>query len=282
MRFSLNYFVFCIDELKSARFCSWINIALLLLSVAASGAVAADVDGVLIQQQRFEDKLTFVMTKNALKATMPIHFWTAIAKAPDWRVYMYNSNSKLRYELTFEQWLLGGALDRSNDSLDVYENWKKMKILSSSESTKGKLKLRKVVYKSFGERLGREYHGMGELDQKLGVTKPQKQVESYSCFYAPDIGYEKPNAFLYSLDLMPPAKGIPMEYVVNFKGGTKSYRVYTRSISDTKVAKDNFDLPKGYKLASSPREVFVALNPSAIKEMFNDLDVGTPFGTKDH
>lgn len=255
-----------------------IETALLLVCVAQA-AVAADVDGYRFRQNRFAESMIVVLTKDAVKAVMPMHHWTAVAKAPDWRVYMYNTNSKLRFDLSMQDWLHSGVLDKANDALDVYEKSKKLKVLSVSDTEQNKLKLRRIVYKSLGEELGRAYHGMGDIDKKLGVGTKMLPVESYTCLYATEIGSEKINAFLYSLNMIPPAKGFPMQYVVNLKGGRKMIRVMTPSIANAKISSDTFDVPKGYKLAASPGEVFMAVSPTAVKEMFKELDVGTPFGT---
>ncbi|MDZ4834129.1 MAG: hypothetical protein SGJ27_10170 [Candidatus Melainabacteria bacterium] len=272
-------------ELLSARL---FVVAMLLFSCSlissgcSSAARAADDDGLLIRQERFGEPLTIVMTKNAIKTTLPRHHWTAFAKAPDWRVYMFNSNSKLRYDLSFEDWLRGGVLVRSNDSLDVYSKAKSLKIISSGDLIEAKLKLKRLTYKSFGETISRRYHGLGDVDYVLGVSKKSKAevAESYSCLYAPGVGNERINLFLYSLNMVPPAKGFPMQYVVNFRGGSKMLRVSTKSISDVKISKDTFSTPKGYKLAATPLEAFVAASQSDLKEMFTDMDIGTPFGTK--
>ena len=250
-----------------------------LLAFLEQCAIAADEDGFRIRQNRFAESMLVVMTKDAVKVTMPLHHWTAIAKAPDWRVHMFNSNSKLRFDLSMQDWLRGGVLDKSNEALDVYEKAKKLKVLSVSDVEQQKLKLRRIVYKSLGEELGRTYHGMGDIDKKLGVDTKKLPVESYTCLYASEVGSEKVNAFLYSLDMMPPAKGFPMQYVVNLKGGRRMLRILSPSISNAKIPRVTFDLPtEGYKLAASPREVFIAVSPGAVSDMFKELDVGTPFG----
>lgn len=261
-------------------------VALLILicsSITCAGAArAAEGDGVLIRQEWYAEPLNVVMTKNAIKATIPRHHWTAIAKAPDWRVYMFNSNSKLRYDVSFADWLRGGVIDKTNESLDVYEKANSLKVICSRDLIDANLKLKNVVYKSLGETIGARYHAMAEVGYVLNVSKKNKraQAENYNCLYAPKLGNQKINSFLYSLNLMPPGTGFPMQYSVNLKGGGKMLRVSTRSISDIKIEKDTFNMPKGYKLAGTGREVFVATSQSELKEMFTDMDIGTPFGTK--
>ncbi|MBX3072459.1 hypothetical protein KF707_04890 [Candidatus Obscuribacterales bacterium] len=236
-------------------------------------------DAWIFKQQRAGEPLEVIVSKNAVKATLPSRGWAMVAAAPDWTAKTFNTHSKLYFDVPYKSWVRMSCIDRFTDALEVYEHADKLQtLLSKTEGTGDTARLR-VIYKARGEEVGGKswIGGMSSLDKKIDNTKPER-VKDYTCMYASKIGCEQAFKVLCSLSIVPPNAGVPLRYCANLENGQTLVRLATFSAKPFKSDKSTFAVPRGLAKAENQRQVAIGVDKQGLDEMMNGFDLGRPLG----
>lgn len=261
----------------STRGCTALAFA---LGVSFSAALAANAeDGWIFKQQRAGEPLEVIVTKTAVKATLPGRGWSMVAASPDWNAKTFNTHSKLYFVVPFKSWMKSSGIDRFTDALEVYEHADKLQaILSKTEGANDTTRLR-IMYKARGEEVGGKawIGGMSKLDKKIDDTKPVR-VKDYTCIYASKIGCDMAYKVLCSLSIVPPNAGVPLRYVANLENGQTMVRLSTASAKPYQTDKNTFVVPRGLAKAENARQVAMGVSQQGLDDMLNGFDLGRPLG----
>lgn len=266
----------------SLRNCKTLVKALAVTVLAVCSTIAEPAhaeDGWIFKQQRAGEPLEVIVTKTAVKATLPARGWAMISSAPDWNARTFNTHSKLYFDVPFKAWMKSSGIDRFTDALEVYEHADKLQTVLSKVEGSGDTARLRVVYKARGEEVGGKawIGGMSSLDKNIDNTKPER-VRDYTCMYASKIGCEMAFKVLCSLSIVPPNAGVPLRYVANLENGQTLVRLATISAKPIKTDKNTFVVPRGLAKAVNARQVAIGVSQQGLDEMLNGFDLGRPLG----
>lgn len=259
----------------------WKSVALLsflsLCQLVASPARADD--AWIFKQRRAGEPLEVIVSKNAVKATLPLRGWAMVAAAPDWTAKTFNTHSKLYFDVPYKSWLRASCIDRFTDALDVYEHAGALKTLLSKTEGAGDTTRLRVIYKALGEEVGGKswIGGMSSIDKEIDNTKSER-VKDYTCVYASKIGCEQAFKVLCALSIVPPNAGVPLRYCANLENGQTLVRLATLSAKSFKTNKTTFAIPRGLAKAENQRQVSIGVNQQGLDDMMQGFDLGRPLG----
>jgi hypothetical protein len=259
------------------------NLVLLAIFIIVLTDKSDGAEGWELKQIAESEPIEVIIADRSVLVRARERHWSAVARYPDWKVTMFNTNSKLRYDMKFSVWKTCSVLNYYGPSYIDARKSKgtipRLKVLSRSESGEGSQARVKIVFASLGEKIGGgDWHGLSTTAEDAPRTR-WNEVRSYTCTYAPSLCNQSVNSFLLSLTATPEGPGVPLEYIVNLKDGSRFSRLLTRSKRKVIVSAKDFAIPCDLAYAKTFFETLVPEGPRHVETMFEDLNLGRPFGS---
>jgi hypothetical protein len=230
--------------------CAGLISVLGFMSEPASAEVPNKPDFVLTQKSTRLGDCYLYISPQGFHLVNPHSGFTISARAPEWRVYMYNTRSHLYYESSMEAWCRDTLIETGYDEWSANSKW----------VNKGAVKIcgyKGTMYQIDGTM--RTHNANGTLSENKTLVGAQ---------YVLAEGYQVSPKFARMMNVvfnLPMKEGIPLRMNYINDKGLKPHVLDTYRIDRCKLAPENFNLPVGYTLAHSRAEIMA--DPAQLQMM---------------
>jgi len=239
------------------------------LSLGTANASFANQTALLAKQVHREfGQANVYLSKRAIKVEKPNLQVVYLAKAPDWKIYIFSKERGVYTDDAFAHWIARGLRPMSvsqSDLSDVPVTNGQHKKLYGYDATEFALVVTKEAKKN---EFGLLEKGLvntilsGNYFVATGTDLPDQQFKFLTHFYN-----------------LPFAKGVPLECQVTLKNGAvPSDVLITKAFSTVSVPDNFYDFPSGLRRVNNERDV--ALSDQKIKQLtdfMQDLGVGETY-----
>ncbi len=271
---------FSLDRFEPAfyRF-NWSSALALILSslfvFPADAAPALKQVDILQQKHGYLGTLEVIQAQDAIRISENVNGTVILSKAPQWRVYVYNTRNKLYYDMSLDVWKKHGLrvtwVMMANTSewpvvkvgsekilgrdTDVY-------LLPADPNARAKLRMHKPIDFTYGKA------GEYWIDKKPAAK--ERTTVILQLYKMPEV----PNT---PLKLRAFTTGTYFG-VSHASGGREQMLLQTFSIKSAKVPANTFELPPGYKRAKDDSDVTISKsNSDSLDSIVNEMGLGEGF-----
>lgn len=248
----------------------------------AAPAVPAKTRSVEVFQQRhcYLGNLELLLAPDAVRISENVNGTVITAKAPDWRVFVYNRRNKLYYDMSLEVWKKHGLrsvwvmMAHMSDwpivktgtdkvvgrDVDVYT-------LAADPQARAKIRMHKPVDFRYGQA--------GEFFVDKAPGAKERAIVIVQLYKVPEV-YQVP---LFLKVYNPDGSGY--FGVSNTSAPKQSLILQTFSQKRANVSTDAFDLPPGYKRAKDDSDVTISKSScDSLDSIVRDMGLGEKFDAK--
>lgn len=203
------------------------------------------------------------ITDDALKIVLPKHTLILIAKAPDWQVVTFNTQSHLQSVLALKDWLIAIAQVATEPS----------PITSSNTTAKTRCEVASLPCVQWLVTYP------GKNVYRIALERKQKFLDHQTIVFYSKTVNRKITRIVAALYSMPPTEDFPFEYKYAYRGKVQQKRekhvLKTISAQLEPANPHLFDVPKNYKTTSLTQIMMIRNVPEGdIKEMIEDIGIG--------
>jgi len=268
------------------RYAIFLLAALNLFAASTSSIHAAPTAGktraveIIQQKHCYLGNLELVLAPDAVRISEGVNGTVITARAPGWRVFVYNKRNKLYYDMSLDVWKKHGLravwvmMAHMSDWPIVKTGSEKLLghdadiyTLPADPAARAKLRMHKPVDFRYGQA------GEYVVDKKIGSKEIALVV--VQLYKVPEIAQIPLSLKIYNPD------NSSYFGVSNISAGHQQLILQTLSRKKAFLPNDAFDLPPGYQRAKDDSEVTISKSSAdSLDSIVRDMGVGERFDTK--